>query len=197
MDPVSDIEWSRGRWLHEPPTHRLVDGHLEITTAHESDFWRETAYGFTHYSGHALLTELPPDTAMEVEFSAEWTHEFDQGGLMLHADERHWVKAGVELADGVLGLGAVVTDERSDWSVGQVPDWMGRRIRVRVSRSHDAITIRAKTDAHPWQLVRVAPIDPEFTWFAGPLAASPTRAGLSVIFHAWESSDPDTDIHAD
>lgn len=193
---MNHIDWTSGQWLHEPPSHRIVDGCLEITTENESDFWRETAYGFTHYSGHALLVEFPPDTAMEVEFSAEWTHEFDQGGLMLHADERHWVKAGVELADGVFGLGAVVTDGKSDWSVGQVPDWMGRRIRVRVSRSRDAITIRARTDAHPWQLVRVAPIGPELTWFAGPLAASPTRAGLSVSFHAWESCEPDTEIHA-
>ena len=192
---MTSIEWSSGTWLHEPPRHGIDDAELLVTTAQESDFWRKTGYDFVHHSGHALLTEFLPNSAMEVEFSAEWTHEFDQAGLLLHADETHWVKAGVEFADGVLGLGAVVTDERSDWSVGHVPEWMGERIRVRVSRSSDAITVRARTERDPWRLVRLAPIDPALHWYAGPLAASPTRAGLQVIFHSWEHLNPDSTIH--
>lgn len=191
------IEWSSGTWLHEPPHHRVDGGALIVTTAHASDFWLTTGYGFTHYSGHALLTGFPPHSAMEVEFSAEWTHEFDQAGLLLHADESHWVKAGVEFADGILGLGAVVTDGRSDWSVGHVPEWMGQRIRVRVSRSRDAITVRAKTENYPWRLVRLAPMDPDLTWRAGPLAASPTRERLQVTFHSWDVGTPDAAIHPD
>ena len=189
------IEWSEGRWLHEPLTHAVVGSDLVITTAGNSDFWRTTGYGFTHYSGHALLHEFPANTAMEVEFSADWTHEFDQAGIFLHADEAHWVKAGVEFADGVLGVGAVVTDDRSDWSVGHVPEWMGHRIRIRVSRTLDAITVRARTDNDPWRLVRLAPIDPTLDWYAGPLAASPSRAGLQVAFHAWEEHPKDGNIH--
>ncbi len=189
------LPWNDGTWLHEPPTHRVDANGLHVTTALESDFWRETGYGFTHYSGHALLAEFPPNTAMEVEFSAQWTHEFDQAGLFLRADSEHWVKAGVEFADGVLGLGAVVTDGKSDWSVGHVPDWMEQRIRVRVSRTNDAITVRACVPGEPWRLVRLAPIDPALMWRAGPLAASPTRAGLQVTFHSWEGAAADTDIH--
>jgi uncharacterized protein len=192
---MTAIEWSSGTWLHEPPEHRVDDGELIVTTAHESDFWRTTGYDFIHYSGHGLLTDFPPHSAMEVEFSANWTHEFDQAGLLLHADEAHWVKAGVEFADGVLGLGAVVTDGKSDWSVGHVPEWVGHRIRVRVSRSTDAITIRARTHNDPWRLVRLAPIDPTLTWLAGPLAASPTRERLHVTFHSWDATAPDTFLH--
>lgn len=189
------IDWSSRTWLHEPTSHQVSDGRLIITTDDQSDFWRITGYHFIHYSGHALLTEFPPNSAMEVEFSAEWTHEFDQAGLLLHADESHWVKAGVEFADDVLGLGAVVTDEKSDWSVGHVPEWMGQRIRVRVSRTLNAITVRARAGDEPWRLVRLAPIDPNLSWFAGPLAASPTRAGLVVTFHSWSSEAADTSLH--
>jgi regulation of enolase protein 1 (concanavalin A-like superfamily) len=192
---MTAIEWGSGIWLHKPPEHRVVDGELVVTTAHESDFWRSTGYDFIHYSGHGLLIDFPPNTAMELEFSARWTHEFDQAGLLLHADEAHWTKAGVEFADGVLGLGAVVTDEKSDWSVGQVPEWMGQRIRVRVSRSRDTITVRARTGIDPWRLVRLAPINPDLTWRAGPLAASPTRAGLEVTFHSWVRVPADDAIH--
>lgn len=189
------ISWAAGRWLNEPPTHTVEGSDLVVSTAHASDFWRTTGYGFTHYTGHALLHEFPPNTAMEVEFSADWTHEFDQAGIFLHADEAHWVKAGVEFADGVLGLGAVVTDELSDWSVGQIPDWMDRRIRIRVSRTLDAITVRSRTDHHSWRLVRLAPIDPNRDWFAGPLAASPSREGLVVRFHSWLLSAADASVH--
>lgn len=192
---MPEIHWSTGSWLHEPISHVDDAGELVVTTSDESDFWRTTGYHFIHYSGHALLTEFPPDTAMEVEFSAEWTHEFDQAGVLLHADESHWVKAGVEFADDVLGLGAVVTDEKSDWSVGHVPEWMHARIRVRVSRTEDAVTVRARANDEPWRLVRLAPIDPTLIWSAGPLAASPTRAGLVVRFHTWEASDADTSLH--
>ena len=89
----------------------------------------------------------------------------------------------------------MVTDGKSDWSVGHVHEWMGERIRVRVSRSSDAITVRARTERDPWRLVRLAPIDPALHWYAGPLAASPTRGGLQVTFHSWESAAADTDIH--
>ena len=189
------IPWNDGTWLNPPLAADSSSGEFIVTTADQSDFWNRTGYGFTHATGHALLREFPADSAMEVEFSADWTHEFDQAGLFLHADCEHWVKAGVEFADRVLGLGAVVTDGKSDWSVGHVPGWMEQRIRVRVSRTNDAITVRACVPGEPWRLVRLAPIDPALMWRAGPLAASPTRAGLQVTFHSWESAAADTDIH--
>ena len=189
------IPWPEGSWLNEPAALESIADDLVVTTADQSDFWNRTGYGFVHDNGHALLREFPAHTAMEVEFSAEWTHEFDQAGLFLYADSEHWVKAGVEFADSVLGLGAVVTAGMSDWSVGHVPEWMGARIRIRVSRTTNAITVRARAGDEPWRLVRLAPIDPTLTWSAGPLAASPSRAGLIVHFHAWEASDADTSLH--
>jgi len=189
------IPWPEGSWLNEPAALESIADDLVVTTADQSDFWNRTGYGFVHDNGHALLKDFPANTAMEVAFSADWTHEFDQAGLFLHANSEHWVKAGVEFADGVLGLGAVVTDGMSDWSVGHVPEWMNTRIRIRVSRTQDAITVRARADDEPWRLVRLAPIDPNLTWSAGPLAASPSRAALQVTFHAWETSDADTSLH--
>ena len=189
------IPWVEGSWLNEPAVLESLADDLVVTTADQSDFWNRTGYGFVHDDGHALLRDFPTHTAMEVEFSAEWTREFDQAGLFLYADSEHWVKAGVEFADGVLGLGAVITNGMSDWSVGHVPEWMNTRIRIRVSRTQDAITVRARADDEPWRLVRLAPINPNLTWSAGPLAASPSRAALQVTFHAWETSDADTSLH--
>ena len=192
---MTRIDWSQGTWLNPPAKSDASSEGLVVTTADQSDFWNRTGYGFVHDNGHALLRDFPARTAMEIEFSADWTHEFDQAGLFLYADPEHWVKAGVEFADGVLGLGAVVTDGMSDWSVGHVPEWMNARIRVRVSRTEDAITVRARANDEPWRLVRLAPINPTLAWSAGPLAASPSRAGLEVTFHLWETATPDAHLH--
>jgi regulation of enolase protein 1 (concanavalin A-like superfamily) len=105
-----------------------------------------------------------------MEFTASFSHQFDQAGIFIHVSHDRWVKAGVEFADGRPQIGAVVTDGRSDWSLAPVPDWAGQRILMRVSRSGDALTIRAKPSDHGnLQLIRVVPFEPELVAFAGPL----------------------------
>lgn len=103
---------------------------LLVEAAEGSDLWRTTWYGFVHDSGHALLAAFPDGTAAEVSFVADFSAQFDQAGLLVRADAERWVKAGVELSDGVLQLGAVVTREVSDWSVAPVPHWRRRLVRV-------------------------------------------------------------------
>ena len=104
-------------WLGEPPEWSVENNLLRVTTGVHTDFWRETHYGFVHDNGHFLYTETEGDFSAEVTFSAQYAHLYDQAGLMLRLDERHWVKAGVEYSDGEQLLSTVVTRERSDWSV--------------------------------------------------------------------------------
>lgn len=188
------IDWSNGTWTHSPALTR-IDGHLDATAIEGSDAWRHTAYGFVHDSEHALLAPLAVGEAIEVAFTAPWEGQFDQAGLFVRADDEHWIKAGVEFADGHLGLGAVVTAGRSDWSVGYVDDWRESEITVRVSRWEDAMIVRARADDGPWRLVRVAPFAGDAAVSAGPFLAAPTRSGLTVRFTRWERSAADGDLH--
>jgi regulation of enolase protein 1 (concanavalin A-like superfamily) len=160
----------------------------------ESDLWRITSYGFVHDDGHGLLVDLPDGRAVEVSFVADFDQQFDQAGVLLRADERHWVKSGVEYADGAPQVGAVVTIEVSDWSMAPVPQWHGREVTVRASRSGDAVTIRARADG-PWQLVRLAPLDPTLGWKAGPFTCAPTSAGLVVRFTRFAIGPADISLH--
>nr|WP_242006273.1 DUF1349 domain-containing protein [Acetobacter estunensis] len=41
---------------------------------------------------------------------------YDQAGLIVRIDEKHWVKAGIELSDGRAMFSSVLTDGRSDWA---------------------------------------------------------------------------------
>lgn len=194
MPDTHIIPWTAGTWTHAPLSQN-GETELDVTAVEGSDAWRHTAYGFVHDTEHALLAPLAVGDAMEVSFRAPWEGQFDQAGVFVRVDDEHWVKAGVEFADGHLGLGAVVTALRSDWSVGYVDDWLDSEITVRVSRWTDALVIRARADRGEWRLVRVAPFDGDAEAAAGPLLAAPTRSGLTVRFTRWERSPADVDLH--
>ena len=187
--------WGPDGWLNRPPGVVREQDDLLITAAQGSDLWRVTSYGFVHDTGHALLADFADNSAVEVTFVADFSAQFDQAGLLVRADPARWIKAGVELSDGVLQLGAVVTNEVSDWSMAPVPTWHGRSIAVRASRSGDALTVRARVDDELWQLVRVAPL-PTGPLQAGLFCCAPTRAGLTVRFTDLRFAEADTTLHA-
>ncbi|PPF46887.1 DUF1349 domain-containing protein [Pseudoclavibacter sp. AY1F1] len=192
---VTNVPWSDGQWTNEPVSADVVDGDLLVTAAEGSDAWRTTSYGFVHDSEHALLRPLEQESAVEVEFLADFAEQFDQAGLFLRSDETTWIKAGVELSDGQEQLGAVVTRGESDWSLAPVPSWRGRRVTVRASRVGNAVTIRARVDAEPWRLVRVAPLAADAPVQAGPFCCAPSRRVLVVRFLAWRTTPADVSLH--
>ncbi|MET9708553.1 DUF1349 domain-containing protein [Nocardiopsis alba] len=189
------LAWSSGHWTNPPVAAVERGAELLVTAAEGSDAWRTTSYGFVHAGEHALLAPFAQDSAVEVEFTAAFSRQFDQAGVFVKVDDTHWIKAGVEFADGVPQLGAVVTDGMSDWSVAPVPDWLDRRVLIRVSRSGDALTVRASVDGGAPRLVRLIPFAPGLVAYAGPLVCAPTRAGLTVPFHAWRTAPADAALH--
>ena len=191
---MHSADLTEGTWLNEPLSIEPSSTGVFITAQENSDFWRTTSYGFIHDSGHALLTDFPQDSAIEVSWVLDYDQQFDQAGLMVWSDEKNWIKAGVEYADGAPQLGAVVTNEYSDWSVAPVAQWMNKEVHLRISRSGDALTIRARCDGE-WQLVRLAPLDPNKKWSAGIHLASPTRSGLTVQFTSLTRGNPDESLH--
>lgn len=192
---MHEVDWAEGAWTNEPEAVERAGEVVRVRAKEGSDAWLRTAYGFVHDTEHALLAAFEVGTAMEVEFTADFSEQFDQAGLFVRADAERWTKAGVEFADGTLNVGAVVTDRMSDWSVGPVPEWAGRRVRVRVSRGADALTVRAAVDDEPYRLVRVAPFPGDAVATEGPFVCAPTRAGLEVAFLRWTRGDADTALH--
>jgi regulation of enolase protein 1 (concanavalin A-like superfamily) len=191
---VREIQWSEGTWVNPPVKVLQVGQQLKVTTVHESDFWRNTSYGFVHDSGHALLKDFPEHSSMEVTFVLDYSGQFDQAGIIVHSDSQHWIKAGVESADGWPQVGAVVTSINSDWSLAPVPAWIGKEVTVRASRTTDALTIRARCGNED-QLIRLAPIDSSLSWRGGPHCASPISQSLDVTFTQWAHGDADLALH--
>ncbi len=189
------VPWSAGRWTHPPASAREDGDALLVEAVEGSDAWRHTAYGFVHDSEHALLAPLPAGAAVEVDVALAYDQLFDQAGLMVRASADTWVKAGVEISDGLPQLGAVVTRGVSDWSVAPVPEWAGRVVTVRASRFGDALVVRAHAEGEPWRLVRMAPFDPDAPLEAGPYCCAPSREGLVVRFLAWRTTAADAALH--
>ena len=192
---ASTIGWDEGVWSHAPRDVAVDNAGLVVEAVEGSDAWRHTSYGFVHDSEHALLAPFPEGSAMEVTFVADLPEPFDQAGLFVAHDQQHWVKAGVEMADGAPQVGAVVTWPRSDWSVAPGPHWSQREVTIRASLSDGALTIRARSAPDAWRLVRLAPVAADAPLRAGPYLCAPTRAGLSVRFTSWVRDAADVSLH--
>jgi regulation of enolase protein 1 (concanavalin A-like superfamily) len=194
------IPWKSGTWTREPVSLReeADDERLVVEAAEGSDFWERTVYGFEHRDGHALLAPWPGDAGVEVSFSLTGFDElYDQAGLMLWNGPTCWIKAGIEINDGVPHVGAVVTDGMSDWSLAPVPEWLGQVITLRASRMNDGVIVRARTISEPWRTIRVAPFAETEEAQAGPYLCAPSRAGFTVTFTGWMQTEPDDELHAD
>jgi len=194
-ETTTPILWSAGRWTNTPAAVEERAGDLLVTAAAESDAWRHTSYGFVHDTENALIAPFRPGWAMEVEYTAAFSEQFDQAGLFIRARDDVWVKAATEFSDGQLSAGAVVTHGRSDWSLSPASDWRGKRVLIRASWSGGAITIRGGIAGEPLRLLRVLPFEDADSVEAGPLVCAPTRAGLVVPFHAWRVTTADASLH--
>jgi hypothetical protein len=190
------LSWRDGRFTTDPVAVREQGETLLVEAAKGSDFWQKTLYGFERASGHALLAPWDEQRAMEVSFDLSGFDElYDQAGLMLWVSQHHWIKAGVEVNDGVLHVGAVVTDRYSDWSLAPVAEWNGRVVTIRASRSKDAVIVRAAASGEPFRTIRVARFEPGPLAQAGPFVCAPQRAGFVVSFRRWALTEPDADLH--
>jgi regulation of enolase protein 1 (concanavalin A-like superfamily) len=162
------------RWLNEPARWTGSLDALTVECEPGTDFWRTTHYGFVRDSGHFAFEPL--EDSVEVRFRGDFAAQYDQAGLMLRVDAEHWIKAGIELADGRAWLSVVVTRGLSDWSQQPAPApgadgfWSVRAVRDRDS-------VQLLCDDQP---IRLAPLSG--TIVAGPMCAAPEGPGFTARF---------------
>ena len=108
-------------WLNPPPQHSIDGDAVRVRTGKETDFWRETFYGFRRDNGHFMYRPVEGDFTAEVTVDGRYEVLYDQAGLMVRLSETHWVKAGIEYTDGVMYFSVVVTNDASDWSLATIP----------------------------------------------------------------------------
>ena len=185
-------------WLNPPPRWSGDADTLELETGPNTDFWRETFYGFTRDTGHAWLAPVEGDFTASVRFRGDYGTLYDQAGLMLRRDAACWIKAGIEFSDGMLNASVVVTDGRSDWSVIPLPGTGPEtEVALRLTRHGDAVRVQVAIGGAPWRLARLAPF-PADPAGLGPMACSPERGGFRARFEGLEIGPAIArDLHAD
>jgi regulation of enolase protein 1 (concanavalin A-like superfamily) len=168
--------------LNEPPVWSFVNGELSLRTGNETDFWRETFYGFTRDSGHAWLRPVSGDFTAEVTVRGDYETLYDQAGLMLRVDAANWIKTGIEYTDGLMHFSVVVTRGVSDWSVIPLPRAKpSDDVKVRLTRHGDAVRVQFSVAGAPWQMARLCPFSAGDAQI-GMAACSPQRAGFGARF---------------
>ena len=184
-------------WLNPPPSAEVRDGALQVRSGEKTDFWQGTYYGFHRDDGHFLHQQRKGDFTAEVTFSGRYEALYDQAGLMIRADERRWMKCGIEYTDGAMHFSTVVTNGNSDWSAFRI-DHAFARMSTRVTRNGDALFIQYRTDVMTeWRMARLAWFDPSIEQLmVGPAFCSPQRAGFEATLHSFTLTDPvSRDIH--
>jgi regulation of enolase protein 1 (concanavalin A-like superfamily) len=167
-------------WLNEPREWKAEGENLSFLTEAETDFWQKTFYGFRHDNGHFYYREVEGDFTAEVVFHAEYEALYDQAGLMLRSGSNAWIKAGVEFAHDRATLSSVVTNGVSDWAIGPQIERTDR-IHLRLTCRSHAVCVQW-LDGGKFQTLRLSAFTAPEAVTIGPMACSPTRAGLKAYF---------------
>jgi len=176
-------EWRAYAWVHEPQTWTIdAPGVLHWATRPRSDFWRHTGGVVGADDGDAFLTEHVGDFSVTMRLDADFSSLYDQCGLMVRADERNWLKTGIEL-DGGTWFSVVATREHSDWSKQAIPSGP---VEFTTWRTCDTLRVGLAHGAE-LQLVRELVFDGPVA--VGPYSCSPKGSGFQVSVSAINDAD--------
>ena len=178
-------------WLNEPSDWSLEGGVLRAVTESRTDFWRQTFYGWTTDNGHFFHRPVTGDFTAEVTVSATHTTRFDQAGMMVRADERNWLKSGLEVTSGALHVSTVYTRQLSDVSMAPLAGSPGE-VAMRITRFGHALAVHCRRDNSLWQLLRLGYLDFPATVAVGVMCCTPERAGLEATFRDFTVGPPIT-----
>ena len=160
---------------------------LTLAPPAKKDFWRRTFYEPTMIKGDAsaLLCEVgaKEEATLELTFSFVAVEQFDQCGAFVYIDETHWLKAGIEWADGAPRLSCVCCNVFSDWSV--MP-WEGTAAKIRLHKVNQgqALVMEANTldgGDDDWQFVRICHLSPQVGDKSIGVNDEPSAAGSSTL----------------
>jgi len=170
------------QWDNEPASWRGDADHLVVDVEGDTDYWRVTKHGFVADDAHFYHRPVSGDFTATVTVAGEYATLYDQGGLLVRADDRTWLKCGVEYVDDRQHASAVVTREFSDWSV--VPlDGDPEAVRVRVERTDETVEVFVATGAtDEFTMIRQGYLGETETLAVGPMAAAPQGDGFTCTF---------------
>ncbi|KAF9260841.1 hypothetical protein L218DRAFT_989329 [Marasmius fiardii PR-910] len=167
-----------------------------ITASPGTDIWRvPPSTNIFNVPTHPLIDSPVPLRTFQrarLTVSANWTTQYDHGGLLLHLtnpskpDTDYWVKTGLEFYNGAPELSTAGTQTWSDWSIYPI-DFGSQAATVEVRREETGLWV--------YQILEVQGVEArktlrELTWFFAEeegwnvdikaMAARPAKEGDAV-----------------
>ena len=117
MSSQPDVRRSRSACEATPCTNDSNETWVSLDPAKgKTDFWRKTFYGYINDNGHFLNLAVSGDFTFQARVTGNYSALYDQAGLMVRLDAKHWMKCGSEFFDGKRWASVVFTHDFSDWS---------------------------------------------------------------------------------
>ncbi|KAJ0165121.1 Uncharacterized protein CTA2_12319 [Colletotrichum tanaceti] len=113
----------------------------------DTDVWKKPP---SHNVYNATIKAVPAKPlsqfkSAKITFSADWSEQYDQGGLILTFDslsgrERRWIKTGLEFFNGTQQISTVACDRWADWSIAPLAGFEETKsITVLVEKGRDGL----------------------------------------------------------
>lgn len=189
MSTINSLEAEGGVWINPPEHYAFEKGKLRFTTEANTDFWKQTYYGFQRHTGHAFGFYVESDFTLQVKVMADFSDLYDQAGIFILDEADRWVKAGIEFNDDQPAVGCVVTRDTSDWSTGLFPS-NPQEFWMRATLENEALRIQYSTEGKTWPLLRLCYWPQHQKRFVGVMACTPERQGLEVTFCDFSLGQP-------
>ena len=172
-------------WYNAPDDYSIEGEKLIMQVTPQSDYWRKTHYGFTVDDGPFYYEVRGGEFEVSVKITGEYKIRYDQMGLMLRINEKHWIKTGIEYVDGVYNFSTVVTNDYSSWSVVALKE-KPNSIWIKAIRKIDAVEIFYSLDGENYIMSNLAYFPEYKPAMVGMMAASPDGQGFKAIFEEFK-----------
>lgn len=173
------------QWFNQPKKWNIKDNTLTMFVTPKTDYWRITHYGFIVDDGPFCYEMVGGEFEAKVNITGDYKSRFDQMGLMLRIDHKTWIKTGVEFVNDNINISAVVTHDKSDWSVIEITH-RPKSLWLKTIRRLDAVEIFYSFDDETYTLMRLAYFPDHVPVMVGMTAASPDGNGFEAIFESFE-----------
>jgi regulation of enolase protein 1 (concanavalin A-like superfamily) len=172
---------SRMSWLNPPAAEHYSEGVLTVRSKGKTDFWRKTFYGYVTDNGHFMYVPMVGEFTLQARIAGNYSALYDQAGLMVRLDEKHWMKCGSEFVEGKRWASVVFTHDFSDWSTMEDVSQTGAAW-WRVVRKKDSIEAQCSKDGEKFTTIRQGYFPADVKVLVGLMCAAPEGAGFDAVF---------------
>lgn len=161
-------------WINECKSIDHGD-HLEVLTPAQCDLFCALD-GSLKKDAPIFGVKFKGDCRLKAKVSFQRSGDYDGAGLVLYADERHWVKICMEATDfGKIAIANLVTDGFSDDANG--PNITADTVWLMIVRKGNAISMHYSLNGVDYEMVRISHVFFPEELTAAIIAQAPVSLG--------------------